>query len=144
MHNYERSPGSQVGEGQRDGEVRGRVAEGHGVESLAWQLDLWTPFEVCTFQPVCVCVCEPGRSPHGTEREKNDPRVADPHWLHHSHMHFLILWQFISMHLTSDAKMSNTVFSQQTRDILFSWVLCEGQRKSEKGWEKREKGGGPF
>lgn len=40
----ERGPGSQVGEGQRDGGVRGRVAEGNGVESLAWQLDLWTPF----------------------------------------------------------------------------------------------------
>lgn len=40
----ERGPGSQFGEGQRDGGVRGRGAEGNGMESLAWQLDLWTPF----------------------------------------------------------------------------------------------------
>lgn len=93
MHNYEHGPGSHVGEGQRDGEVRGRVAEGNGVESLEWQLDLWTLFEVCSFQP---CVCESrGVLPTVRRGGKNDQRVADPHWLHHSHMDFLI---FVAIH----------------------------------------------
>lgn len=63
-----------------------------------------------------MCVNQ-GVLPAARRGEKIDPRVADPHWLH--------CWLL-----------------QQTRDILFSRVLCEGQREGEGG--EKEKGGGPF
>lgn len=61
---------------------------------------LWSELIPAT-RPAC-CISEQRHSPGGTAGGMNDPEVIHLHKCTHSHMHFLIMWQFISVCLVSN------------------------------------------
>ncbi len=68
----------------------------------AWQHDLWTPLKWAhSSHTVCLPHFRAGTLSRSTARGINDPEVTQPPPVYHSHMHFLIMWQFISVCLVS-------------------------------------------